>query len=393
MNTYFVAQDEKNNKECIKLREYDSRNNIRNVAVIAHVDHGKTTLSDALLLKAGLLHRDRAGDQNLGRSLDTLKDEKERGITIKSAAITLDFEVKESALLERLSNASTTHVEDNDDGDISSLYIGNLPNGFTEENLRSLLVGKSISLKGSDIRMNVRRAYAIITIESKLSSALLALHGSIVDGRALLVQTVGDSPMHRLKEICKAQSIGMPSFAIAKKEAEGREGNYMPQYIGTATWPALGGVVIQTPRVYGTITDARQSVAKECLEFLHLQQHDHQTPQEHDMDTGVSEFSSSESEGEPYGVPVNRRVPLTVNLIDCPGHIEFSGEVTASLRVSDGALVVVDAVEGKAAQTEGVLTQALREGVTSVLMLNKVDRLFISKQYGRSLRSNDACCQ
>ena len=55
--------------------------NIRNMAVIAHVDHGKTTLTDSLLAKAGLIATNQAGDK---RATDTRKDEQEKGITIKS---------------------------------------------------------------------------------------------------------------------------------------------------------------------------------------------------------------------------------------------------------------------------------------------------------------------
>ena len=67
----------------------DFTSNIRNMSVIAHVDHGKSTLTDSLVQKAGIISSDKAGT---ARFTDNRADEAERGITIKSTGVSMYFE-------------------------------------------------------------------------------------------------------------------------------------------------------------------------------------------------------------------------------------------------------------------------------------------------------------
>ncbi|MEM4234657.1 MAG: GTP-binding protein, partial [Candidatus Methanomethylicaceae archaeon] len=64
-----------------------------------------------------------------------------------------------------------------------------------------------------------------------------------------------------------------------------------------------------------------------------------------------------------------------INLVDTPGHVDFTGHVTRSLRVMDGGICVVDSVEGVMTQTETVLRQGMDERVRPLLYINKIDRL------------------
>lgn len=68
-----------------------------------------------------------------------------------------------------------------------------------------------------------------------------------------------------------------------------------------------------------------------------------------------------------------------VNLMDSPGHVDFSSEVSSALRLSDGAIVLIDVIEGVSSQTHTVIKQAWEERVKMCLVLNKIDRLIIDR--------------
>merc|ERR1711936_478363 len=127
------------------------------------------------------------------------------------------------------------------------------------------------------------------------------------------------------------------------------------------------GIIAQARAGDMRFTDTRQDEQDRCITIKSTAVSMYYELSEADM---VHVNSVQESTGNAF----------LINLIDSPGHVDFSSEVTAALRVTDGALVVVDCISGVCVQTETVLRQAIAERIRPVLFMNKMDRALLELQ-------------
>ncbi|SCO93578.1 elongation factor Tu, putative [Plasmodium malariae] len=237
------------------IKHLNENDKIRNICILAHVDHGKTTLVDNLISSNKII-----SDKNIGKVkyLDSREDEQKRQITMKSSSILLKHTY-------------------------SKLYLSEIFNDITD------------STKGGNNQCNVKNENYEMHVN----------HKEFVKN---------DNNENALK-------CGKDSINIEKECGDSKE------------------------------NDEESLVRTRNNNYVSDNNH-----------------NNSRSSGTHL-----------INIIDTPGHVDFSSEVSTCVRICDGSLILIDCIEGLCSQTKTVLRQTWKEMIKSIIVINKIDKLITNQ--------------
>ncbi|GBF96527.1 116 kDa U5 small nuclear ribonucleoprotein component-like, partial [Raphidocelis subcapitata] len=179
-----------------------------------------------------------------------------------------------------------------------------------------------------------------------------------------------------------AQPLEVPIIAPVKDKkherllAEPLRSTFTPEFLAALM---TNGELVRHVAVVGALHHGKTSV----MDMLVEQTHDLPAAAKHHLG-----FTDTRLDEQARRMSI-KMVPMSLvmeggsgksyllNLMDCPGHANFNDEVTAAMRLADGVLLVVDALEGVMAVTERAVRQAVAEGLAVTLLISKVDRLIL----------------
>lgn len=327
--------------------------NIRNFAIIAHIDHGKSTLADRFLELTGTVSKRDMKEQ----LLDTMELERERGITIKLQPVRMLYEHSD----RRKTQNDTLNNTDQSPQTNADNVQNNAENNLLYEDLTYKIRGALFEVK-KKLGLGHKESVYHKAIEIELEKNNISFQSEMVVPVMYEGKKVGTyQPDFIIEDKIILELKALPE--IARPQIEQIWSYLKGSEYKLALLASFGSKDLEIKRiVYDTARYQRsQNIAEN-------------TPNNAETSLCISASDPRPSAFSPrLSAGVSDQIEYVLNLIDTPGHVDFSYEVSRSLAAVEGALLVVDASQGIEAQTLSTLYAAIDAGLEIIPVVNKMD--------------------